>query len=344
MRALALALVFATSCHARLAPVATREHATRTRPLSVAILPLVDARDAEDSADGFVYRGVELDHTDLSRLEKSASFELTERLARHLVAARSFAKIVLVDEAPAPSEVDLVLRGKIRRARGYVEAEARADDPKLLVIAEVVLSEIELLGSRGVVASADLGWSIAEDRVAPVDPYVVLSEAMDRTFDQLVTLIDRSELEPLLTSTELARARTSSIAFSSLAVNAPAGFHAQTRRGVPSGWRVDPAAGSCESVLFEAAGRLSFHRALGPFVPSVEVWSCPARNRYVLKGAGATSGPLELVATYVGLTPDRSRVFVLKMGKSAWTRAQEEIARALTLEAPARHALDLPAD
>src|SRR5687768_12171208 len=65
----------------------------------VAVLPLVDGRTAEDGSDdaeAFVYRGVDYEHTSLSRLKGGALHQITELMAAHLAQAHVFQRVVLV--------------------------------------------------------------------------------------------------------------------------------------------------------------------------------------------------------------------------------------------------------
>src|SRR5688572_32573066 len=59
------------------------------------------------------------------RPPRSTLFPYTTLFRSHLAASRAFAQVILVlDETQAP-EADLILTGRVRRMRGYVEAEDR---------------------------------------------------------------------------------------------------------------------------------------------------------------------------------------------------------------------------
>ncbi|MBI4820065.1 MAG: hypothetical protein HY791_27565 [Deltaproteobacteria bacterium] len=332
-----------TACHAHLPSVSPARRARRPLPMTVAIPPLLDERESGDDEELFLYQGTELVHTNLDRLERSPSVELTELFARVLLEAGAFARIILVDRIQDAPEADLVLSGKIRRARGYVEAKARKDDPRLLVMAEVLFSDVELRSKGDIVLSADLGWSIAEDRTGDQDPYALLSEASSRTVDQLVGLLEQRALSPLPKSSTLSLTSTSA-SIDELVQAAPEGWRVvETSVGAPAGWRTRDSTRTCRWARFEMLGRISFHRAVGPYVPSVSVWVCAPTARLVVKGEGSATGPLDFPARYRGRAADGSFVFALSIGKSSWAAAEEQLVRSLGVTPPSsRYVFEVP--
>lgn len=340
--------------HARIPyPLEQLPAATRARhPLRVAVLPLVDDReaDAEDAEDGlFTYDGLDFEPSDLAELPGAPGLVFAELLARHLVRAGSFREVVLVLEPADAPDAALLLRGRIRRARGYVEAERRgprAEPPKATkrVLAEVYLADLELvepgpMGRRRL--HADLGWSILEERPvqpAPPSPWEVLGDALFESHQQLARLLEDAVLDGSFVAPERTGLRPapagSSTAAASLGAlaqlegRAPPGwaFRRESEASAPLGWRT---LGGCESGRFEARQTQRFHRVLGPYQPSVRLWLCPAELGLELDHKD------EFPAVYLGATPTGQHAFLWRLGPSSWLDAQAELVSELQVTPPA---------
>lgn len=318
-------------------------------PLRIAILPFTDARAPEEvaaGADGFEYRGVELDHTPLERLD--APFEqLTEVVARHLAAARTFRQVILVRSLEQAPEADLVLEGRVRRASGYVEsrpppkATGRPADERV-VLAEVLLSELRVRAVERpdrVLFRMDAGWSIYEPRRSPdgpPDPWSILGEALFAAIGDLEHELSRADLSGrvvLAERVELAETATSSAA---AWPPPPAGWRVArtSTSSSPHGWR--SAAAECALFELEELQRKRFHRVLGPYHAAVRLWSCPPEL------ALSYDARVELPARYLGDGAGGQRYFLGAVGESSWPTAERDLRRFLGITPPAnRHTFEL---
>jgi hypothetical protein len=328
---------------------ATPIHAKR-----VAVLPFTDARTADDGPDDaerFVYQGVEYVHTELDDLKGSPLARITELVGRHLAASRAFAQVILVREKEQAPEADLILTGRVRRMRGYVEAEppnkksGRPQDERL-VLAEVVLADIEVHDAkddRGALLSADVGWSMHEPRTAKPnvpDPWAVLSEALFHAVSDLVVELQAADLSGahIVKDKVAFSAATSTATFGALAEHPPEGwrFVESSTAAAPLGWTAATAA--CTEARLEQRQTLRFHRVLGSYRPALTLWACPARI------ALSYNALEEFPARYLGERADGSRYFVRALGESNWPGAVKEIAGHLALEPPRdRYVFELPA-
>lgn len=322
-------------------------------PLRVAVLPLEDAREPAEveAEDGlFSYGGLDYEPTELDALAAPPGVVLAELLARHLVRAGSFREVVLVRAPSDAPEAALLLRGRIRRARGYVEAAGQRPGPPppaptRRVIAEVFLSDVELVepgpeGRRRL--HADLGWSILEDRPAepaPPSAWQVLGEALFESHQQLARLLEEAVLDGSFVVQDQAhlqpaRARSSSVAspLRALPARAPPGweFRLDPDPSAPLGWR---SSGTCEGGRYQARQTQRFHRVLGPYRPSVRVWLCPAALPLELDHG------VEFPAIYLGTTPSAEHAFLWRLGPSSWPSAERELQAELEVSAPAQRYL-----
>lgn len=330
-------------------PLEDAPRATQARhAIRVAVLPFADERDSEDTRaeDGlFSYGGLDYEPTDLSELAAPPGFVMAEILARHLVRVGSFREVLLVRDPSQAPEAELLLRGRIRRARGYVEAdgqrEARPNQVEVRrVIAEVFISDVELVepGANGRrLLHADLGWSILEERPLSPErpsPWQVLGDALFESHRQLALLLEDAVLDgsfvaPEETALAATTGQTSSAAIdlARLGAMAPAGwaFEPGSAPSGPEGWR---ASSTCEAGQFAALQTQRFHRVLGPYRPTVRVWLCPAELELAL------DHKIEFPAKYLGRAPSGESVFSWRLGPSSWPRAESDLARALRVEGP----------
>ncbi len=359
MRASLVVLVLLGGCRMATVPypferVEAQPRAVHAR--TIAVLPFVDARQGSDR-DGkesvFVYRGIEHDTTRLADMRGEPERALSELLARHLVRAGTFARVVLVDQPKEAPEAELFLTARIRRARGYVESAARDAeaverrklDPSQIddrsVLAEVWLADVTVT-ARGApdrpLFVADVGWSIAEERRgepdAP-DPWAVLGDALVVAYGQVASLLAEADLSgahPVLPEVSLTEAgptatsSTSSAApdLAALADRAPPGWRATTHTATsaPPGWRPRTSATPllCRSTALVAQHTQRFHRVLGPYVPSVEVWWCEG-------GRLTYDAQVEFPAVYLGRSPRGGHLFVQALGSSNWPGAAAQLTR-----------------
>lgn len=322
-------------------------------PLRVAVLPLMDARAANElpgDSDRFVYRGVEYVGTLVDDLEGDPMNRITEVVARHLAQTRVFAQVILVfteDQAP---NADLFLEGSVRRLRGYVEAEAPPEESKRppderRVLAEVFLEDLRLRTKTGaVLLHADAGWSIFEPRAngegPPPEPWAIASEALRVALDDFVTLLDEADLSGSFeVRSEVALAAQTSSATTSVTRASPFGdLRTEASTSQPYGWRrsVDPASSpegwrgkvTCPTISWRWRQTRRFHRMMGPYQPRVRLWACPTTAHF--KADAQAEFPAELLGEGPG-----GRYFVWSLGKTNWPKAHDELRRRLTIRPPA---------
>ncbi len=310
--------------------------------LIVAIEPFVDARGAdagEDAASGFSYRGTELTHTDLGDLARSPGVEITQVVARHLALGRVFRQVVLVLRASQAPEADLVLTGRVRRARGYVGANptSTTGPDRRTVMAEVLLEGVELREPRGAnrtLLAADVGWSILEERPGEPElpsPWSVLADGLRVTVDQLQDVVESADLSgEYFVRESVAPTATGTVAFVALSDVAPFGWRGVADLGpkAPLGWDTD--APRCEQFRFVERQQVHFHRALGPYRPTVILWRCPrtARMRY---------DPMtELPAEFLGVDRSGANILIHAVGRTNWPTARADLLQLLALTPPSQ--------
>ncbi|NJK88941.1 MAG: hypothetical protein HC923_05725 [Myxococcales bacterium] len=286
---------------------------------TIAVLPLVDDRspEAPDDAKGeYLYQGRRYRGTNLRWLKDPELHRLTGRMAESILASGAFARVVLVLEPGDAPEADLLLQARIRRARGYVEAEPESGAP--WVLSEVVLSEVRILDARTreLRFHGDVGWTLFEQREGAVDPWVVLAETMDRA---------------IATAAEVWRSSD----FTSFVVEPKLDDDALEDSAVPRGWsRTEPRPRTaprgwdgeerCEEHRYVQRQATRFHRSIGPYLPSVLFWLCPPD--VVLRWKGDATLP----AAFVGKTSDGRWLFAVSLGPSNWDDAVDEISRLST--------------
>lgn len=326
------------------ATVSTRP--SPVHPLKVAIVPFEDARDVREApdADGrYLYNGLSYVGTRLESLGQQPEVQITEVVARHLARSRVFAQIIMVLRPEQAPEADLILRGKILRARGYVEGQAppkgdtRPEDSRQ-ILAEVVLQDIEIYrpGEAQPLGTWDAGWSIVETRAldaegqAP-DPWAVLSEAMRVALDDWTAEVGRADLtgtvhiEPQVSLTPGVRSSTITAPFFRLSQASPNGWKVRAEAlSAPAGW-TGPA--RCQTLRFEAQQVRRFSRVLGPYTPAVDLWACPKSEAF------AFSARAEHPARLLG-SQGEHWYLSLKLGRTNWKDAEAQIARFLELQPP----------
>ncbi|MCA9553187.1 MAG: hypothetical protein KC933_24330 [Myxococcales bacterium] len=335
------------------ASVPTR--AAPAHPLRVAILPLEDARQAREAPDDdglYLYNGVSYRGTDLAGLEGDPMARVTEVLARHLAQARVFAQVILVLSREQAPEADLFLTGKVRRLRGYVEAESPPEQSarpptERRVLSEVVLEDVELSPQDPAAPPRirlDAGWSVLDTRAVdaegePPDPWAVASEALRVALDSLTEELAAADLSGRyevkervsLTLSPVSTASTSaptSPPFGRLTEAPPAGWRlVRTSTGArPEGWRGEA---RCAQAVLQAQQSLRFSRSLGPYRPEVAVWACP--EDLPLSFDARADFPARLLGRA------RGRWYLSRaVGKTNWPDAEAEIAAYLGLEPPPR--------
>jgi hypothetical protein len=334
------------------AEVETRPDAVH--PYRVAMVPLLDDRDAGDGPDAefFQYQGIEYVATELGDLRGDPRHRITELLAGHLAKARVFAQVILVLDRRQAPEADLFLSGRIYRMRGYVEAEA--PDPKSgrnpderMVLAEVVIKDLVLEDAKDpdrALIKLDSGWSTHEPRkVAEAGtPWNVLAETLFVALEQTTRELAQADLSgkyDVRAKVGLELAPTSSTAgdFGELASAPPHGwkFAETSSASRPIGWK---GAERCRAAQLEQRQTVRFHRVLGPYRPTVRLWSCPADTEYVFDGRE------EFPSLYLGERPGGARYFLHALGETNWPTAREQLIAHLGIVVPtAKYTFELKA-
>lgn len=309
------------------------------RPLRVAVLPLIDGRRTEPAEGGlYTYRGRTYRGTDLDRMEPDGAAGLTEAVARQLVHEAVFREIVLVlrrDQAP---EADLFISGRVVRARGYVESEP-SESGQVWVLGEVEIADVRVEDEEGRLRfHGETGWafhrrvSLAQSRS---DPWRVLSEALAVSVNRLADVWREADFRSF-EARETVQVTQDETDFTRLDRLTPPGWastgpEASAR---PRGWA---GRARCIHRGFEALQTLRFHRLLGPYVPAVHVWRCPADVEL------AWMREERFPARLLGTDEEGRWLFVSQVGASNWPRADEAIERALAPEPPpTRHVFRLP--
>ncbi len=231
---------------------------------------------------------------------------------------------------------------------------ARPQDERT-VLAEVWIEDVTVRSTKAPqdrLLTADLGWSVVAERKAapkPPDPWEVLAEALDTAHAQLTGLLDEADLsgafvaqesaEISATATATLAARTSTAAlFQAIAEASPRGWRPGSagREGWPLGWRGDR--GRCVSIALEEAQSQRFHRALGPYRPTVQIYVCSNSSHLRFD-------PLvEFPAEYLGTVVDGAHLFVHALGRSSWKRPVKDLERFLRPSPPTkRHIFEIGA-
>lgn len=320
---------------------------TPTHPRRLAFLPIVDDRrgpDGEEPEELYVYRGTTYRATQVGETG-APTRHLTEVVARHLALSRAFAQVVLVlNESQAP-EAELILEGRLTRLRGYVEAEAPtaksgrpADERR--VLAEVLIKDLKVRDRAGRVHfDGDVGWSIVEARRVPAgvepDPWNILGEALRVGLEAWIAEVRTADLSGATVVAQAAQlSTTGSVAFERLSEHLPSGWSllSRTSTDTPIGWRGPPA---CDALRFEQRQTFRFHRALGPYRPTVTIWRCPDQLTF------RYGGQAEFPARFLGTRPGEL-YFSSAIGERNWKDAEAELALALNVTPPSsRHLFEL---
>lgn len=353
MRFVLLALVLLAGCARTVIPYDLSKVEVAPRPVhrkTLAILPLVDGRRAKEAPDPggrFVYRRIEYVGTPLDSLSGNPMWHLTEILGQHLARTNRFARVMLVLNPQQAPEADLFLSGRVLRARGYVEADAPKEASgrppnERKILSEVALEDLRIVDrANRVLFDVDVGWSVASERTvteeASLEPWGVLADTMQVALTKLSDEIASADLSGAFVVAEaVSLAETATVGFEALEGATPAGwrFVATSSATGPVGWSGEIA---CRHVRFEQRQTLRFHRFLGPYRPSVDVWSCPD------DAALSYDARADFPAKYVGAR-GRRRYFVHRVGRSNWPKAEDELIRFLdVVPPPGRHVFELPA-
>ena len=315
--------------------------------MSVAILPILDRRPSKEGSDGayrYSYRGKSYGFTDLRKLKRGFSSQMTSLLAKTLLRTGVFRQIILVDNVAQASGTDLILSGQIKRARGYVQQSVSQDqsaqkiNPQRQVMSEFVMSDVTLRKtqtSTAVVFESDFGWSIFEKRQVADETeaaYRVLADTMSHAFGQLSAALKESDLSGAYTVTE----RVSYIAepqpegrFGQLARVGPKHWVVDTTvktSTVPSGWQGQNV--NCAQTTLRAQQTWRFHRVLGPYRPTVTIWRCPVSSSldYNMRASQA--------AEYLGTDGTGEHFFLRALGETNWKSSREDIVKHLSISAP----------
>lgn len=324
-----------------LARIPTPKTAVHAKKL--ALLPVIDARvgeDLTDEAEAFVYRGVDYAPTRFQDLRGEPLHRVTEALAGHLAKAHLFDQVILVLEPSQAPEADLILRARLRRIRGYVEANPppeKSERPKneRFVLAEFFLADVEVLDAKTpaqIYFKSDAGWSVDEPRLikegeSVPDPWAILGEAAQHAIGDLAAELARADLSGAVLvrdQVKLPEAPT---------LTAPEGWTlTESSTVAPQGWRGNS---SCTEQLFQQKQTLRFNRTLGPYRPAVKLWTCPLDQRLKYNSLA------EFPARFLGTAGDQL-YFALALGESNWPNAVEQLSARLQPTPPAkRHTFEV---
>jgi hypothetical protein len=125
--------------------------------------------------------------------------------------------------------------------------------------------------------------------------------------------------------------------FGELPQGAPHGwkFVETSSTAAPIGWRGEK---RCVEAHVEQQQSLRFHRALGPYRPTVWLWSCPVDASYTFDGR------VEFPSLYLGDRAGR-RYFIHTLGETNWPNAGEEVVAHLGIvRPPKRYIFELKAE
>jgi len=288
----------------------------------------------------------------VDRLEDAPEAELV--LSATLRRARGY---VEANERPDPEEASSAPEKEAPTWRGMAP-QRRASRParpkdERTVLAEVWIEDVTVRSTKALsqrLLTADLGWSVVAERKAtpkPPDPWEVLAEALDTAHGQLSSLLDEAdlsgafvaqdstEISPTVTATLAARTSTAAL-FQAISEASPRGWraHSAGREGWPIGWRGDR--GRCVSIALEEAQSQRFHRALGPYRPTVQIYVCGNSSHLRFD-------PLvEFPAEYLGTVVDGAHLFVHALGRSSWKRPVRDLERFLSPSPPTkRHIFEI---
>jgi len=308
---------------------------TVAHPLRVAVLPFLDGRtEAPARAGRYTYGGVEYEGTEL---RGDAMNQLTRAFAERMVAKGVFRETVLVRDRTQARDADLFLTARVRRARAYVEV-VRGDDERDTrdpwVLAEVDIRDLRVTDREGVVRfDGSTGWAFHRRAFEPVH-WEVLGKAWARAADEVAEVWRETDFAEAQVPEAVALAEGEP-GFDRLSERAPEGWIAhQTMVPSPRGWTGDP---GCERIVISQRQGLRFHRALGPYVPQVRVWRCPAESR--LRWNEGEAYPAKLL----GSEADGRWLFVSVLGASNWPRAEAQVTAALpTAPLPRPYVFELP--
>ncbi|MBK8012336.1 MAG: hypothetical protein IPK13_13385 [Deltaproteobacteria bacterium] len=236
---------------------------------------------------------------------------------------------------------------------------AERPSPRRRVLAEVVLSDLRIRRMDGrrpttVLMECDAGWSIDERRAVEDQrraAWMVSAEALRVALDRYGRVLEGADLSGRLRVRDrvhlagraLAGPEAGALAgtmndtmndtmkdmMKALARRVPPGwaFSVAAEPGRPHGWSVDL---GCIEGRFVAQQTLRFHRLLGPFVPSVRVWACPAEIE------AHYDEHAEFAAQYLGTAPRGGHFFAYSVGPKNWPGAVREVAEHFRAKMPGR--------
>ena len=326
----------------------------KTRPvhaLTLAILPTKDLRqknEGTDSAYRYTYRGKSYRFTDLRRLRQGLSAELSGHLAQSLHRNSVFAKIVLVNDVKDARDADLILYSEVKRARGYVEdVEIKAPNGTVetstssrKVLSEFVLENLRIQrqADRRLVFDSDFGWSIYEDRsIRPEEvstaAFEVLSAAISHVLDQFVVSVTQSDLSGnfiVRKKVAIASGEVGGPSLTSLAQVMPDGwnFTFTSSTAVPLGW--NGGGKPCSHARAVAIQSWKFHRAIGPYRPTLNIWACHKTAELDYLHSSSQN------AEYLGVNSAGMHYFVLGLGETNWKNYRSDLRKFFKVTAPSK--------
>jgi|GEM_PF-3115036 len=330
------------------------ESAAQVEPihkLTLAVLPIKDSREwseGTDSAYRYTYRGKSYRFTDLRGLKRGLSNELSGHIAQILHRKSIFRKILLVSDSSDAADADLILTAAVKRARGYVEdlgfttlrkdTQVSTSTSARQVLAEFVLDNVRLRQKKSgkLLFDSDFGWSIFESRAVREDEeavaaFGVLSDAVLHVLNQLSIAIKESDLSGdffVQQRVTMSVGQTDDAILAALAEVLPQGWNITETSSVtaPLGWSTKSKI--CDKVRLSAAQSWKFHRAIGPYRPTLAVWACPAKVELSYMHSSSKN------AEYLGKKSDGTNFFVLGLGETNWADYRRELRTFFKLTAP----------
>jgi hypothetical protein len=199
----------------------------------------------------------------------------------------------------------------------------------------VIIKDLSLTDAKNPerkLLAIDAGWSTHEPRTIGPTPWNVLGETLFVALDRAANEIAKADFSgkyDVRTKVNLALAPTSSTAvFGDLPSAPPHGwkFVETSSAAAPLGWRGEK---RCREAQVEQQQVVRFHRLLGPYRPTVWLWSCPTDASYTFDGR------VEFPSLYLGDRAGR-RYFLHALGETNWPDADDEVVAHLGIVRPAK--------
>ena len=319
--------------------------------LTLAILPIKDTRqtsEGTDSAHRYTYRGKSYRFTDLRRLKRGLSDELSGHLAQVFLRQSIFRKIILVNDLSDAADAELILTAEVKRARGYIEdleiaksnakANINTSTSSRQVLSEFVLENVQVRkgNSKQLLFDSDFGWSVFETRAIAEDAvsrgaFDVLADTVGHVLNQLALALKISDLSGAVTIKKevmMLEVHSGGPMLDGLDKALPEGWGMTNTSSlsVPLGWR--GSSSTCQNARLEAAQSWKFHRAIGPYRPTLDIWACNATVGLEYLHSSSKN------AEYLGKRIDGTNYFVLGRGETNWKRYRRDLRKLFGVTEP----------